>query len=207
MYNINYNLETDLRVYCKTLDSQLFSDCLYNPLTYLAKSICTKNRVTKQEIENGIVEDMVSHASTKLPEYYDESKGNAKAACYILMVQYLSNQRAFHNKQKRDSKKVIYIEDLEHSDDRVCALSEVEIDELTLMKQTLLQHKKLFKRLKNKLHIKIANKIIEAIEYPERFTSNKQSFTTNIAKKCGVAPNAIYNVIGSMREIIASVNI
>lgn len=205
MDNINYNLETDLRMYCKTLDGQLFEKQLYNPLTYLAKSICASNRITKQEIENGIVEDMVSHAATRLPEYYDETKGNAKAAVYVLMSQYLSNQRSYNNKQKRSSVKTLYIEDLEHSDDHICALVQVEIDELTLMKQTLLQHRNLFKRLKTKLHRKIANKIIEAIEFPERFSSNKQSFTTSIAKRCGVAPNAIYTVIGNMREIITSV--
>jgi hypothetical protein len=202
---MNQSLEQDLRSYCKLLDSQLFEDKLLQPLTNLAKSICSKYEVPQNEYDN-MVADLVSHAATILPKYYDENKSNAKATCYILMSQYLSNQCSYNQKQKRDFKRLVYIEDLDNSNERITHLIALEIDDFQLMKQTLLEHRNLFKRLKNKLHRNIVKRIIEAIEHPERFKSNKGSFTINIAKRCGVERGVIYKVISDMKDIIESVS-
>lgn len=196
---INHNLEQDLQEYCNNIDSQLFEDRLYQPLINLAKSILTKRNI---KITDELIADMVSECSIKLPEYYNKNKGTAKNASYILMDQFLLNKLSFENKQKRNKNKVIYIEDIENSDEHISKLIVVEINELEAMKATLLQNRSLFQRLKKKLHRKVALKIIDAIENPNNYKSNKQSFTISIAKHCKVKSTVVYSVIRNMREIM-----
>jgi hypothetical protein len=191
---INSNLESDLQEYCKTLNSCLFEDKIYLPLTYLAKSICSKRKVKQYEYDCGVVEDMVSTAITKLPEYYKPNKGKAKAAAYVLMSQYLLNRLMKNHEQ---SKKTIFIEDTEETE--LCRVVEVEIDDLELMRQTLNEHSDLVKRIKNKLHRKVARTIIAAINDPNKFRSNKNSFTISISKKCNISPQTVYHAVRAMR--------
>ena len=192
--SINSNLESDLRNYCRTLDTHLFEDQIYFPLTYLARSICAKRKVKQYEYDCGIVEDMVSTAILKLPEVFDEKRGAAKSMAYIIMSQYLINRLIRNHEQ---SKKTIFIEDVEEGD--LCKVIEVELDDITLMKQTLNEHKDLVKRIKNKVHRKVAKTIIDAINNPEKFQTNKHSFTISISKKCKTNPQTIYQVVRAMR--------
>lgn len=198
---MNNNLEEDLCLYCVTKDSILFEEKIYNPLTYIAKSICAKNKATKREYQDGIVEDMVSHISITLPEYFDsEKKGKSKSAAYILMSQYLSKQRSFNNKKKRSSKMTFYIEDIENFE----GVIEINIDPVQIMKLSLENKNYLFEKLNNKLHYDISQTIIDAINNPDKYECHLNSYVKSIAIKCQCTVDTVHNVIKSMNRLVSN---
>ncbi len=199
---INHTLEADLKEYCKTLNGELFAEKLYQPLCNLAVSILNKNNYgLKREIDE-LIQDMVAEASIKLPKYYNSEKGTAKVMAYIIMKQFLCHEIAYNSKLKRNPAKTVYIEDLEAETGNVCHVIEVEIDEMALMKQSLLEKRELFYRLESALHQKVANTIIEYIEHPELYKCKKFSYIKNIAKECRTSTKTIYTVIKLMRGLM-----
>lgn len=193
-----FNLEESLREFCKSKDGKLFEEKLYEPLTKMANYICTKRKITKREFQDGIVSDMVSVAAIQLPQFYDETKGLAKNSAYILMNQYLLQQREYKNKNKRNYTKTFYIEDMEHNG----VLIEIEFDELKYMKSELLERKKLFEALENPLYRTISSKILECIEKPELYECVQNSYIKSIAKKAETNIQQVYAAIKEMRKII-----
>lgn len=197
LFLMNNNLEEDLKFYCKTLDGDVFADKLYGPLTYIAKSICGK-KMSKKETQDNIVDDMVSHCSVELPIYYKEDKGKAKCAAYILMAQYLLKQKKFQSQQKRDRKKTIYIEDMKSFD----GILEIEIDLFEFQKTSLLEKRIIFKVIEDKLHSKIMSKVIDCIEYPNKYKSNYNSYIQDIAKKCKCKIADVYETLVIMKKLM-----
>lgn len=197
---INSQLEANLREFAKTNDSMLFENKLFEPLKYLASSICKKNNIMK-DLEY-IIQDMVSEATIKLCSDYKDYKGTAKAFSYIVMAQFLSNQRKFNAKDKRNTTKTIFLEDIEAFDGHSACVIEVVYDELLVMKESLLNKKKLFEKLTNKLHKRVALKIIDAIENPLKYKEHYGSITHCIAKKSKCKDSMVRAVIEIMRGII-----
>lgn len=178
----------------------LFEDKLFEPLKYLAASICKKNNIIKDL--DYIIQDMVSDASIKLCNDYNASKGSAKSFSYIVMAQYISNNRKFNHQKKRDTTKTMYLEDIEAFDGYSSHVIEVVYDELVLMKEILLSRKSLFEKLTNKLHKRVALKIIDAIENPLKYKEHYGSITHCIAKKSKCKDSMVRAVIEIMRGII-----
>lgn len=197
---IIYNFEEDLKSYCKFRDGKLFEERLYSRLLTIANHICNKRKITKRELEDGLALDMVSHLSITLPEYYDESKGLAKNASYILMNQYLLQQREYKNQSKRSNLHTFYIEELEESG----CLIEIEFDELKFMKSSLLERKETFLKIKDKFTANIASQIIDCIQYPENYECNFNSYVKSIAKKANSTIQQVYSTISIMRELLAT---
>jgi len=202
--NINSNLEEDLKLYCKNQDSQLFEEKIYSPLKYLCASICQRNKINSNVIEE-TVNDMVSFIAVELPRIYDETKGGkAKSMAFILGRQWLSRERIRNTRNCRDMRKTIYIEDIANFDhnQNITSVLEVEIDLLQLQKNTLLQNKELFERLDNKLHRKVSLMILKAIEKPELFKESKGTLTGSIAKRCSTTIDKVQDVIRRMRVMV-----
>lgn len=198
---INSTLEADLRLYCKTIDGNLFQEKLYQSFKYMAAYICKKREVSTNDIED-MITDMVSHAAITIPVYYNESKGTAKAALYILLNQYLLQKINHGKQQKRDRKKLIFIEDIENFDGYTASVIEIEVDLFTFNKHTLKEKQQLFKKLNDKLHNKVVDKIIQAIQEPSKFKQTKFSYVNDIAKKCNTRKTKVYETIKYMHAIV-----
>lgn len=193
----NNTLEQSLRTYCKTLDSNLFSE-LYNPLSYIASNICSKYKVSRRMLQDGIIADMVSHIAIKLPEYYIESKGKAKNAAYILMAQYLLNLLEYNNKDKRSINKTVYIED----QDCFEGVVEITIDTIELLKSSLVERQELFNKIKNKLHFDVSQIILDCVKEPQNYKVVNNSYVKSIAKKAQTSNRVVYNVIKQMNRLV-----
>lgn len=205
MSNINSSLESDLKEFCITRDSKLFQNKLYNPLRYLASSICSKQKVNNRELIDGIVADLVSECSIKLPETYDPDKGSAKVMAYVIMNQYLGQKRQFNNKQKRSVKNTFYIEDMKISDKYPTSIIQITVDEtydVEEMKDILIKNEHLFKEIDNKLNRKIAFSIIDCIKDPKKYKSNLNSYTVDIKNKCKCSISDVYFTIKIMKNIM-----
>ena len=187
------NLETDLRTWCQTRNDDLFTDKIYQPLTFIAKHICGKYNVKLNDQED-YIQELLMHVTSVLPDYYDPNKGFAKNACYILMVQRLNYLFTRDNAQKRGLGKTVYIEDMDTS-----AIYEVSITD-DFHREMLLNNKALFACLDGKLEQKIVNKIIKTVEQELGLNA------TNIAKKCKVKVNKVYYVLSKMRTLMETVN-
>lgn len=199
--NINSNLETDLRNYCKTFDGELFEEKIYMPLRYMASHIISKNKFIKENIEE-LINDCVAYASIKLPDWFDENKGmSAKSLSYIIMKQYIHQIYKFNTTKKRNSSLTIFIEDI-NPENYPAHLTIIEFDELKAMKDRLLEHQSLFEKIENKLHRKISGIIIDCILHPENYKENKNSFIPNIAKKAKVNPCTVHQAIKSMHAAL-----
>jgi hypothetical protein len=152
-------------------------------------------------MDNDIVLDMVSECSIKLPASFNPAKGSTcKAMAYIIMKQFLLDRFKFFGRKKNTQ--TIFIEDLEDGVDGISRLVEIEIDFFEYNKQTLMEKKELFNRIENKLHRKVANRIVDAIENPNRYTESYCSFIKDISKKCKVSVNNVYSTIHLMRELM-----
>ena len=202
--NINSSLEQDLINYCQTHDSYLFETNLYLPLKYLAASICQRMKLSKKEYQDGLIDDMVSTCAIKLPEVFDIKKGKAKSMAFIIMSQYILQLKQYNKKQKRDSKKTIYLEDMESD---LALVYEIQIDEFQLMKNSLLENKALFESIKSKVDKRIALKIIDIIENPDNYQSYFNSYTVEIAKCCNTKALRVYKVIKTMKQMMVDSDI
>jgi hypothetical protein len=94
---------------------------------------------------------------------------------------------------------------LEENDVHIAHVIEIVVNDVELMKQSLLERKQLFQRISNKLHKKVAMKVIEAIERPQAYSSNKNSFVVCIAKKCKTNVQMVYAVIKIMKRMMAEI--
>jgi hypothetical protein len=202
--NINPTLEQNLRDYCKTQDSNLFEEKIYNAARYHAASICKKYNISSNEIEETI-QDMVAEMSVKLPKCYDEKRGMAKNMMYVLMSQSVIHKFRIDQAMKRDKKRLIYLEDLNDVDieSKISKLIEVEIDELQLQKNILLTNKEfLIEKLENMLHKKIAFHVIACIEDPEKYKTRKGTKTFSIAQKSKASIHIVRRVISKLNLIV-----
>jgi len=202
---INPSLEENLKEYCLTLDSDLYEEKIYLPLTYLARSICEKRRIEPRDYSDGIVEDMVSHVTVKLPDYYRAEKGTCKATAYVLMDQYLVRKQMRDSCQKRDRKKIIYIEEMQDGGNHLCKLLEIDVDEMKLMKSLLLEHREIFNSMRGIKKRKIVDTIIDAICNPNEYKTNPDacisSYVKDIANRCRVKRTAVQMVLREMKEL------
>jgi hypothetical protein len=202
---INPTFEENLKEYCLTLDSDLYEEKIYLPLTYMARSICEKRGVEDRDYSDGIVEDMVSHVTVKLPEYYCPDKGTCKATVYVLMDQYLVRKQMRDSCQKRDRKKIIYIEEMPGEENGICKLMEIDVDEMKLMKSLLLEHRDIFRSMRGMKKRKIVDTIIDAICNPNEYKTNPDacisSYVKDIAGRCKVNRTTVQRVLKEMRVL------
>jgi len=201
------NLEEDLRIYCQSFDNDLYEQRIHKALVKMATEILFKLKVSKKELNDGIVNDLVSQGITKLPELFKPEKGGScKVLCYIIMKQYFLECRRFNSKKKRDYTKTIFIEDLANNGHLIeieVQKDDYELDDLLKSnKEILVNNKHLFEKLQDKYQKKISLKIIDAIEFPELYNENNNSFVKDIANKCRVEVNDVYSVIKQMREFV-----
>ena len=162
--------------------------------------------MSKYNIRNDVsdtINDLVSHITITLPEAYKKRKGTAKAMVYVLMSQYLIHKLRFDTALRRDKKMLIYLEDIKNSDEHISVLYEIEFDELTYMKEVLLDQRELFERLENKTSRKIALQILKVIvEEPK--TDN---YIKYIAKRCKCGLTAVYDTVRVMRGMVVRKNL
>ena len=200
---ISSTLEQDLKEYFLSQDSDLFENKLLEPLSYMAAYAATHKKVNQRLIFDGIVSDMISEGIIKFVKYFDETKGTAKATIYVMMAQYLDKRIRSDLAQKRNSKKTVYIEDIEGFDGYTSMVYEFEFDEFQYMKQVLLEKSGVFQRLKTKLNRNIAEKIIEVIKEPEKFNLY-DNYVDFIAKCCSCHAQTVYETMKMMKNLLKS---
>ena len=118
------------------------------------------------------------------------------------MSQYLLRKFKYENADMRKKCKTIFIEDIKDNDGNIHPLMEINVSLYEFEKHTLKEKKALFKRLKNKLHRKVAKQVINAIEHPERYEENLNSFTSDIATKAGCNNDTVREVLNKMKQIL-----
>ena len=117
------------------------------------------------------------------------------------MKQFLLDRFKFFGRKKNTQ--TIFIEDLEDGVDGIAHVLEIEVDLSAYQKNTLMEKKALFDRIENKLHRRIANKIVDAIERPEKYFGKKKTrFIADIARRCRVSTASVHSTIGAMRGLL-----
>jgi hypothetical protein len=192
------NLETNLKNWVLTGNEELFEQEIYPYFKYLAAYICKKHNL-KKDIDITI-NDLVSECSIKLPSKYNPEEGTAKCLCYVIMNQYLSNQARFNSQSKRDYKKLIYIEDLENTDEYHSSIIELELDIFTYYKSTLLERTDVLDKLNTKLTKSIYLEIIKCLnELPD-----EANYVNYIATKCKCSLKSVYNTLDLIRNLLST---
>jgi len=169
------------------------SSKIYNYIKNLASYLCMKHKV---KYDDQLIQDMSSHAAMELPKCYDKKKGKAKTFLYIILKRYLMDYIKNNSRQKRDSKMLLYLEDIGGPS----VFYEVEYDDIESLKDKLLNNRELFEQLKTKLQRKIAFKLIDVIITPPSL--GKQSVAQHISKKCKCGLTVVYATIKAMRALV-----
>jgi len=202
-------LEESLQLWCQNQDSDFFATHLYDIFRYYAASLCTKYGVKSNDIPDTI-QDLMSHSCIELPLKYDNTKGTCKAALYILMSRYLFNKIRSENQEKRDKKKLIFIEDVNNEEALfgVSSLYEfhVDMDKWDELKTILLSHKCIFNNITGAQEKKIKDMVIRCIEHPEEFQCEYNSYVKDIAKKSKSKTSQVYYVLEKMHDSILSLD-
>jgi uncharacterized protein YpiB (UPF0302 family) len=195
------DLELNLKLWCAGQNEDIFNSFVYPYLSYLAAHICKKYNITSRDIPDTI-NDITSHLSIELPIKYNiKKKGTVKALAYIIATQYILDNISYSERQKRDIRKLIYLEDINNEDHEPVHLLEVQIeDNLLVMKEWLVKNKAgIIKQLSSKLKRKIAGKLIHYIEVPNNKTKN---YITLASKECKCSLKTIYNTVEEIQGIL-----
>ncbi len=199
------NIEETLKEYCRTQDSNLFLDKLYEYFKNTAAFIAKKYGVKNRDI-NEIISDLVADASVNLPLKYDFERGKAKNMLYILMKRSLLKRFEHDGRNKRNKKFLLYFEEMTTEEEEMCGISkilEITVNNLDELKEILLSHKPLFKELDGNVKQSIIrNTIIECIEHPERFDCQYNSYIKDIAKKSNSTVAQVHYTLDKMNKIM-----
>ena len=198
------NLEQNLQEYCRTQNSDLFGEHLYEFFQIAAAHQCNKLNI-KNNVED-VIADVVGYASIQLPLKYNSSEGKAKSFLFKIMANYLNNKIRDENRDKRDVKMLIYLEDLKHYEDEeygITHMFEITVNNIQELKSILLSNKPLFNKIKVRKQKKIKDAILKCIENPETFEEAYGSYVKDIAKKTKSKISDVYYVVNKMNEIVS----
>lgn len=193
---MNQKLEECLQTYCQTKDSDFFEENLYEAFKAYAASICLKWKIPSRDINN-MVTDLVSHAAIELPKKYDPKREKtAKGMLYVLMNQLISKKIKYDTRGKRDCRKLLFVEEIE--DYGIVSLLEIEMNDLTKMREVLIENRHMFEKLDTVLQRTIAKEIVKVIQT----LPDNDNYITFIAKQCKCSLNVVYQTIQLMHRLL-----